>query len=60
VSSNEILATTDDALLISRLGLAEEVDGRAPARPGKGICVGVGVSSEVAVEKENGSEEEES
>jgi len=57
VPSNEILTATDDVLLISRLGLTEEVDSRDPTRPGKGIYFG-GFSSKV-VEKENKSEEEE-
>jgi hypothetical protein len=57
--SNEILATTDDVLLISRFCLAEEVDGRNPTPAGRGMRVGPGICSEVAVEEENGSEEEE-
>ena len=56
---DETLTTTDYTLLISLLGLAEEVDGRDPARPGKAVYIGERVSSEVAVEKENRSEEEE-
>jgi hypothetical protein len=47
-----ILTTTNDALLISRLGLTDEVDGRDPALPGKAIYVGKRVTLEVAVEKE--------
>lgn len=59
MSPNKILATADDALLISRLGLTEEVDGRDPAGLRKAnICI-EGVSPEVVIEKENGSEEEE-
>lgn len=56
--SNEILTTADDILLISGFGLAKEVNGRNPAHLGRGM-IGPGVSSEVAVEEENGSEEKE-
>lgn len=59
VFSNEILATTDDVLLIPRFGLAEEVDGRNPTPTGRGVSVGPRVFSEVAVVEENGSEEKE-
>ena len=55
---DEILTTTDDTLLISCLGLAEEVDSRDPAHPVGGNCIGVDVLT-VAVEKEDRSEEEE-
>jgi len=57
--SNEILTTADDALLIPRLCMAEEIDSRDAALPCKDSCIGVRVSSKVAVEKENRSEEEE-
>ena len=56
---NEVLTTTDDILLISRFSLAKEVDGRNPTPPGRRVRIGPGVSSEVAVEEENGSEEKE-
>jgi hypothetical protein len=59
VSSNEVLTATDNILLISRLGLAEEVDGRDPTRPRRGMSSGPGLSSEVAVEEEDTSEEKE-
>jgi len=58
MSIDEILTTTDDALLISRLGLTEEVNGRDPGRPVDAVYIGERVSPEVAVEKENRSEEE--
>jgi len=57
--SDEILATCDDVLLISRFCLAEEVDGRNPTPPGGGMRIGPRVASEVAVEEKNGSEEKE-
>ena len=56
---NEFLTAADDALLISRLCVAEEVDGRDSTLPWKDSCIGIGVCSEVAVEKEDRSEEEE-
>jgi hypothetical protein len=58
VSPNEILTTANDALLISCFGLAEEVDGRDPTHPGKDVQTRIGASSEVAIEKEDRSEEE--
>jgi hypothetical protein len=51
---DEILTTANDALLISHLGLTDEVDGRDPA-----VYIGERVSPEVAVEKENRTEEKE-
>ena len=59
MSSNEILTTTDDILLVSRFSLTKEVDGRDPTPSRRGMRVGPGISSEVAVEKKNRSEKEE-
>ena len=56
---DEILTTTDNVLLISCLIVAEEVDGRDAALPGKGVFIVEGVSPEVVVEEENRGEEEE-
>jgi len=57
---HEILTTADDALLIPRLGLTEEVDGRDAALLGSRSYIGESLSSDVAVvEKEDGGEEEE-
>ena len=41
--ADEILTTANDALLISRLGLTEEVDGRDPAHSGKAFYIGKGI-----------------
>jgi hypothetical protein len=57
--SNKILTTTDHGLLISRLGLAEEVDGGDSTRLGKDGYIDVVVSSDVVVKKENAGEGEE-
>ena len=56
---DEFLAAADDGLLVSCLNLTEEVDGRDATLPGMNGYVGIRVSSEIAVEQENGSEEEE-
>jgi len=56
---DKFLTTADDALLIPRLCMAEEVDSRDAALPRKDCRIGIGVCSEVAVEKEDRGEEEE-
>lgn len=57
--SNEVLTTADDVLLISRLGLAEEVKGGDPSPSGRGMRVVPRLSSEVTVEEEDAGEEKE-